>query len=142
MSYDNTDSGLSSTDVQDAIDEVNSGKINSNNYSYNVWFPQIYDYNTYVKTLTSNECVTRIIRLGKLTVANLQCIDATKFGTISTMLQFRGFPSGCTECIGGTGYSASASQQIFGVQESDIAVYFRPNLTSLSSNFSCVLFFI
>lgn len=103
----------------------------------NVWFPDLYDYTTKIKTLTASECTTYIQKIGDLTIAWVYSLTANNWATFSAMAQFRNFPNGTNWCLGGIVFNDGLE-----IQSSNIGVYFRPNVVgTFSGTFSCVLFF-
>lgn len=103
----------------------------------NVWFPDLYDYTTKLKTLTASDCTTYIQKIGDLTIAWVYSLSASSWGNFSLMAQFRNFPNGCNWCLGGVVFNDGLE-----IQSSNIGVYFRPNVVGTFGNtFSCVLFF-
>lgn len=103
----------------------------------NEWFPDVYDYTTKIKTLTSSDCTTYVQKIGDLTIAWVYSLSASNWGNFSLMAQFRNFPNGCNWCLGGIVFNKNLQ-----IQSSNIGVYFRPNVVgTFDDMFSCVLFF-
>ena len=137
---DLTQTGVTGATVAAQISQLNAEIGDITDGQFNVWFPDLYDYNTKIKTLTGSDCSTYIKNIGDMTIAWVFFPNISVIGSISTMLQFRNFPNGCTWCLGGTVYGIAESTR--SIQASNIGVYFRPNIIgSPSGVFSTVLFF-
>ena len=95
------------------------------------WSPQIYDYNTLIKTLTN---VGSYVRIGHMVFMwfNVRIDDTL---TIGTMLQIRGFPFSNIRILGGNVYIASIANQGGDrtIQFTTDSLYIRPNITGTIS---------
>lgn len=142
---DNTYQPYAKTNKQltDELDTAREQISDLTTKKFNTWMPDVYDFDTKVKTLDPSICNTYTQKIGDLTVAYLGVDSGTSLGSFSTMMQLRGFPEGCTRCIGGYIYNSSLESSPRVVQASNVGVYFRPNITgNMSSGFvSALLFF-
>ena len=136
-------SGGTKTYVDSAVSELNAEISAITDGQYNVWFPDLYDFTTKIKTLTVSDCTTYVKKIGDMTIAYVYFGNGSALGSFNTMMQLRNFPNGCNWCLGGSVFNSTFESAQRSIQASNVGVYFRPNITgSLSSGvFSMVLFF-
>lgn len=105
-------------------------------FTIGTWTPHIYDLNTYKTTLSAQT----YYKIGKLVIMPIYQ-GTMPAVTIGTMLQIRNFPFSMW-LYGGSAYMANVSEN-FGnrtIQASEVALYFRPNVTgSISGGVFSVL---
>lgn len=108
-------------------------------YTTGTWIPQIYDLNTYKRSLPSS----RYWKVGKLFFSRISISDLSQYSfTTSTMLQIRNWP--CAEIIGGSIYISTMSGNGGDrtVQASSTGAYFRPNITGTFSSGIMTIFLV
>ena len=129
-------------EVKDGHGNILNNMANSADFigQKNVWFPDLYDFNTKIKTLTAQDCITYTQKIGDMTIAYVYTLAASQWGSFSTMAQLRNFPNGTNNCCGGCVYNGDNRPLM--IQASNIGVYFRPNVTGTFGNtLTMVLFF-